>query len=76
MSNMTFQQAKELEELSHKNKMQQLEYIRGTEKLKHMWEQERFRIVNAEKKKYLIRKQEYEKEKLRRENHATANNQY
>jgi len=35
----------------HKLKMEALEYIRKTEKLKHEWEMERFRIRNAEQKR-------------------------
>jgi len=35
----------------HKQKMVALEFIRATEKLKHEWEMERFRIRNAEMKK-------------------------
>ena len=35
----------------HKQKMEYAEFLRTTEKLKHEWEMERFRIRNAEMKK-------------------------
>ncbi|MBW2969445.1 hypothetical protein KY314_05035 [Candidatus Woesearchaeota archaeon] len=39
------------DEEHHRKKMEALEFIRTTEKLKHEWEMERFRIRNAEMKK-------------------------
>lgn len=41
----------DFQERAHKLKMEALEYIRKTEKLKHDWEMERFRIRNAEQKR-------------------------
>lgn len=43
---------KELEELKHKHRMEELEFQRQTEKLKHEWDLERFRIQNAERRRF------------------------
>lgn len=51
----------ELEELKHKQKMEQLEYFRGTEKLRHLWELERIRIKTAEVRRHTERKFRLEK---------------
>lgn len=43
-------------EYQHKCRMEQLEYIRETERLKHEWELERQRIKSAEIRKNAERK--------------------
>jgi len=43
-------------EKKHKLKMEQLEYMRETERLKHQWELERQRIKTAEIRKNYERK--------------------
>lgn len=51
-----------MEELKHYNKMQQLNYERNTEMLKHSQAQERHRIENAETKKRDVAHFEREKD--------------
>lgn len=46
----------ELIKLKHKLRMEELQYIRETERLKHEWEKERQRIKSAEIRKNLERK--------------------
>lgn len=41
----------QLEKIKHKHKMDELEYMRETERLKHEWEKERMRIKSAEIRK-------------------------
>ena len=47
---------KEFIELKHKLKMEELTYLRETERLKHEWELERGRIKSAEIKKSQMRR--------------------
>jgi hypothetical protein len=56
---MTHKQDIELEELRHKNKMEQLKYERETYKISHQWKLEEMRIKNAEIRKHHMRKQAY-----------------
>lgn len=46
----------EVIELRHKYKMEELEYARTTEKIKHQWELERMRIKTAEIRRNFERK--------------------
>lgn len=48
---LTFEQKKELEELKHNYQMQELAFIRETEKIKHKQNLEFLRIENAEERK-------------------------
>ena len=50
---------KELIELRHKYKMEELEYERATFKLVHQWKLEAMRIKNAEIRKNELRRQSY-----------------
>ena len=45
-----------MEKIEHEQRMEQLAYIRETEKLKHQWELERMRIKSAEIRKAAERK--------------------
>lgn len=49
----------------HQMKMEELAYIRATEKMKHDWELERGRIKSAEIRKFELLKQEGERCKRR-----------
>lgn len=62
MNSQSYQEKKELGELHHKNVMNELAYIRDTEKIKHQWNLERLRIETAERRK------EFEREEYRRMN--------
>ena len=42
---------KEIEEIKHQHKMDELKYFRESEKLKHLWSLERQRISIAEQRK-------------------------
>jgi len=54
---------RELSRDKHDWKMQEFEYLRTTEKMKHEWELERGRIKSAEIRKVQMRKQEMRADK-------------
>ena len=63
MNEKEFERAKELakiqenlEEKTHKDRMEEAEFVRKTELLKHNWELERLRIKSAEIRKNFERK--------------------
>lgn len=48
---------KSADETRHELKMEELQYIRETERLKHEWEKERMRLKNADIKRTILMKQ-------------------
>lgn len=58
MDKKEYEWKKSILELEHKNKMEQLSFIRKTEELKHEWDKERGRIKSAEIRKTQLRKME------------------
>lgn len=60
MDKKEFEFRRELIEMEHKFKMDFVEFIRETERLKHEWEKERQRIKSAEIRKVEERKQNRE----------------
>lgn len=51
--NLTYEECLNLLAEEHKMKMEELQYVRETERLKHEWEKERMRIKSAEIRKSL-----------------------
>lgn len=53
---LKFDEYKKLEEIKHKNHMKELEFIRETERMKHLWNKESQRIRSAEIRRNIERK--------------------
>lgn len=62
---LSFKQLKEMEDLYHEHRMEELEYVRATEKIKHQNELETNRIRNAEIRKNIFRQQQAREGKYR-----------